>query len=371
MILGATTAVLGPTLPALAEHTHTTLSQASVIFTARALGYLLGALLGGRCYDKIPGHPLLSGVLMAITVPILLIPLAESLWLLFLLVLILGIAHGMIQVGGGLLLIWVHQRNVGPFINGQAFFYGIGAILSPVLIAQFRELSGDIVWGYWSLIGMIVPVIVWLLPLSSPSTPGTSPHESAHQRSYVPIILLVTLLYLTYAGTEAGFGHWISPYTAVLHEGNNTVAAYMTSAFWGAMTVGRLLAIPISARVSLGKILVIDVLGGISSAIVIILWSHSLTGIWVGTLGMGLSLASFFLGLLAFTGDHILITGRITGLFFTGAGVSGMTIPWLIGQLFESVGPEATMVTIMINLLIVLGLLIILIMMITKHSSKG
>jgi hypothetical protein len=34
------------------------------------------------------------------------------------------------------------------------------------------------------------------------------------------------------------------------------------------------------------------------------------------------------------------MTGGITGLFLVGSSLGGMTVPWLIGQFFESVGPR-------------------------------
>jgi hypothetical protein len=56
--------------------------------------------------------------------------------------------------------------------------------------------------------------------------------------------------------------------------------------------------------------------------------------------------------MLAFAGRHISITGRITGWLFVTAGAGGMTLPWLIGQLFESIGPRVTMPAILADLVI-------------------
>ena len=56
---------LGPTLPGLAEQTHTALGAISLLFTAHALGYMLGSFLGGRLYDRIPGHPVMAAMLAA------------------------------------------------------------------------------------------------------------------------------------------------------------------------------------------------------------------------------------------------------------------------------------------------------------------
>jgi hypothetical protein len=54
---------------------------------------------------------------------------------------------------------------------------------------------------------------------------------------------------------------------------------------------------------------------------------------------------------LSLVGRHIPISGRITGWFFVGASAGGMSLPWLIGQLFESSGPRASMVTVMLAML--------------------
>jgi FHS family Na+ dependent glucose MFS transporter 1 len=78
--LGLVVASLGPTLPGLAEHTRTRLSEISFLFTARSLGYLLGSLLGGRLYDRVPGHWVMVTVLIMMAVMLTLAPLMSLLW---------------------------------------------------------------------------------------------------------------------------------------------------------------------------------------------------------------------------------------------------------------------------------------------------
>ena len=54
--LGMTTASLGPTLLGLATQTGSALNEVSILFTARSFGYLIGSFIGGRLYDRLPGH---------------------------------------------------------------------------------------------------------------------------------------------------------------------------------------------------------------------------------------------------------------------------------------------------------------------------
>ena len=64
--LGLAAAVLGPTLPWLADQTGTQMSQIGILFTARAIGFLVSTLLVGRLYNRLPGHRLLTLALLGL-----------------------------------------------------------------------------------------------------------------------------------------------------------------------------------------------------------------------------------------------------------------------------------------------------------------
>jgi fucose permease len=82
-----------------------------------------------------------------------------------------------------------------------------------------------------------------------------------------------------------------------------------------------------------------------------LLWPPPLIVVWLGTCGLGLSMASIFPTTLSLAQGRMPISGAVTGWFFVGAGAGGMTLPWLIGQLFESIGPQVTMVILFLALL--------------------
>ncbi|NJN94713.1 MAG: MFS transporter [Anaerolineales bacterium] len=134
--LGLTSATLGPTLPNLAEHTRSNLREISYLFTARSLGYLIGSFLGGRLFDRKPGHPVMALMLVGMVAALVVIPLIPALWLLIAVMLFLGLVEGAVDVGGNTLLVWVHRHRVGPYMNGLHFFFGVGAFLSPLIVAQ-------------------------------------------------------------------------------------------------------------------------------------------------------------------------------------------------------------------------------------------
>ncbi len=359
--LGLVSASLGPTLPGLARHTQSQLSQISFLFTARSLGYLLGSLQGGRLYDRVPGHPVMAAVLLVMAAMAALAPVVPFLWLLCIALLILGMGEGALDVGGNTLLVWVHGHSVGPFMNALHFFFGLGAFLSPIIVAQVILRSGDITWAYWLLALLVLPVAGWLLRLPSPTAqaaPVNDPAGEANGQRRNPsfLVLLLAAFFFLAVGAEGSFGGWVFTYAVALKLASEPVAAYLTSTFWGALMLGRLLSIPLAARFSPRSVLLADLVGCIASIGVILLCSGSLTATWLGAFGMGLFMASAFPTTISLAESRLRITGKITGWFFVGASAGGMFLPRVIGQLFEPVGPRVTMFAIGTDLLVAVGI---------------
>ena len=358
--LGLTLAALGPTLPGLAERTGSSLSAISYLFTARSLGYLLGSYRGGRLFDRMRGHPVAAAALLSMALAMALVPLMPSLWLLIAAMLVLGAAEGTMDVGLNTLLVWIHRANLGPYMNALHFFFGVGAFVSPLVVAQVLARSESIDAAYWILAVALVPVAVWLARLPSP--PIESAETTAEAGSSKGLVVVLAACFFFCVGAEVAFGGWIYTYALTLGLADVTGAAYLTSAFWGSFTVGRLIAIPISARIGPVRILAFVLVGCVLSIVLILSWPHSLTVLWLGTLGIGMSVAPIFASLLTLAERHLAITGRLTGWFFVGSSTGAMSLPWLIGQYFESGGPTVTMVIILANLIVALGLFAALIL---------
>lgn len=342
VILGLVTAVLGPTLPALAENTQASLSGISWLFSAGSTGYLLGALVSGRLYDALPGHRVMALALAVIIGAMALIPTLPLLWVLLALMLLMGISQSTLDLGGNTLLVWVHRERVGPFMNGLHFCFGLGAFLAPIFVAQALRLSEDVTWGYWAMALLALPVLLALL--WQPSPPIRESHSETGAPHAIPwgLVALIAAMLLLYVSAETSFGGWI--YTYAIETGvipDEAAAAYLTSTFWGALTVGRLLAVPLAARFKARALLLADLIGALASVGLLLVMPASATALRVASAGLGLSMASFFPTTLTLAEQKMPITGLVNGWFFVGASLGGMTLPWFIGQLFEAVGPRA------------------------------
>jgi FHS family Na+ dependent glucose MFS transporter 1 len=371
--LGATVSIGGPALPWLAQHTASRLDQISIIFIAVSLGYMLGSQLGGRAYDRFPGHRIQALALLVTSLCAALVPVMHSLWFLVGVLFLLGAVQGALDVGCNTLLTWIHGEKVGPFMNGLHFFFGLGSFLAPLIFARVVLASNDISWAYWFFSLLALPIAAWLWFLPSPPIRRKTP-EAVSGRSINGMFLLIVFFFMIYVGLEVGFGNWIYTYSIHIHLAEETSAAYLTSAFWGAFTVGRLLGIGISSRLRPQAILLMDLSGSLVAFAILLLWPMSSTALWAGTIVLGLSIASIFATAMAFAEHRLRLTGAMIGWILVGGGIGGMFFPWLIGQLFERLGPHITMPVLLANTLIEFGLLLALILplrkMGTTHSSS-
>lgn len=369
--LGMSAAILGPTLPGLAEQTGVSLSQISLLFPAHSLGYLLGSFQAGRWYDRISGHPLMAAALLLLASMLAAMPAAPMLWLLFLVVLAGGMAGGAVDVGGNTLIVWTYGQGVGPYMNALHFFFGAGALLAPILVAQAFARTDRFAWAYWALALAALPIAFWVRRMPSPThrtspsarSSETTPPSGAMRATDGPLLVFLAAgLLALYIGAEAAFGGWIYSYALALNLADAPTAAYLTSVFWGALALGRFLSIPIAVRFRPRTVLLADLIGCVVSLVALLLWPGSWTVTWLGAAGVGLFMASIFPTTISWTARRVPLTGQITGAFLVAASVGGMSLPWVIGQLFEPVGPQVAVALILaalVGAMVVFGVLMV------------
>jgi FHS family Na+ dependent glucose MFS transporter 1 len=275
------------------------------------------------------------------------IPLTSNFFFLLIIVFILGLGLGLLDIGGNVNLLWVFQSRVGPYMNALHFSFGIGAFLSPIIIHNVMALTdGSLTWPYWVLAFLFLPSMIGLWSLGSPENPEVNENKNKKINVDFRLVALMMLLFFIYVGVEGGFGGWI--FTYALEEGiaNEAAASYMNSIFWGALTLGRLISIPLAKKLAPSKLLIGNFILAIIFLGVILIWPLDNVVIWVGSAGLGLALSSVFPTLLALSETRMQITGKVTGLFFLGSSSGGLLVPMLLGQIFEYIGAYQIMMTL-------------------------
>ena len=92
-----------------------------------------------------------------------LVPLCPNLALLVLVFAVMGASEGSLDAGGNTLLVWLYPVGLGPWMNGLHFFFGVGAFLSPLIIAAIIGEGATVAHAYWALAALMLPPMLWLL----------------------------------------------------------------------------------------------------------------------------------------------------------------------------------------------------------------
>ena len=350
LILGASRGILGPALPELASNTGVQLTAISYLFSINAIGNITSDLFGARLYDRLPGHSLLLGTVLVTGCALFATPFVSSLALLIALILLSGICQGLLETGSSTLTVWLYGKKSGPYLNVNYFFSGLGSFLTPILIGLSIFHTGTIRWAFLGAALLALPGVAFLAWLPSPKVAVRVP-EADHEHpaaARLPWGLIAVIMFLLFIdiGIEVGFGGWVYTYAITLNLADKVTAAYLTSAFFIALTLGRLIGIPLAARFRPSAIILADLLGGLFSITLILARLDSAVFLWIGSIGLGLSMASVFPTCLALAERRMTVSGKITGWFMVGGSIGAMILPWITGQFFESVGPPVVIVVV-------------------------
>lgn len=411
--LGLLIASLGPSFLALTKQTKTTHALLSFAFTARSLGYLAGSACGGVLLDMMPhrGHKIIASSLFFAGVASLGIPVASNIWLLSVLVSTQGLAMGALDTIGNIIIIALHSNegkkmgggktikscsecnSADPFMQALHCSFALGALLAPLLVRRSMEHGGDISFAFFTFaaitgLGAIAFTLLptppqksfispcpqikednggvelseeWhdehadnadsnrLLEAESAARPGPRTWHSSEEGQ---IVLKTALLLGLCVGAEVSCGGLITLYATTGDcQLSEAEGQYLAAIFWGCLTVGRLLAVPLSFTLSAASILAADVIVCVLALILFLVhavaaaeghFSLSCKLFYCATATLGFGLASMFPTALMQAETLIRrsnstgsggggLSGRSTSVIMVGSATGEMLVPVIIG----------------------------------------
>jgi MFS family permease len=180
----------GPLLLTLAEQTGGPVAEMGAIFTSFSAGQLTFACLSGPAVDKGTGHTGLAASLALAAAGVAGMPLVQSFPALLLCTAAQGAGIGFMDAGSTAMLMWLHPTNAGPYMQGAHAMFGVGAVISPVLVGLLsHDADGDGIFerstsGWPSIMYgtalCLLGCVGCLLILPSPRPPaGTAGNEGA------------------------------------------------------------------------------------------------------------------------------------------------------------------------------------------------
>ena len=338
IVCGAVSGMLGPSLVYLADLAQATVSQISVLFMARGIGNILGALLASRMYDRFAGHHYLILMLVCVIAGLWMIPFATSLTVLIAIFFLLGASEVSLNTGGNLMMLWLHREKVGAYVTFLHLCYSMGAMIAPMIFVFSMWLSGDFGWGFWliALYSCLFPIL--LARQVSPAFPVSSGQDSvAPEKQTLRFYAYLWVVFL-YVSFEISIAGWISTY-GVLSGWDQEHAALLSTWFFLALSLGRLCFIPLqrwlTERQCVTGLLVISVLSSVA-----MIWLTNIHLGWVA-FGLGFGCSALFPLMFSFANSILVLTGRRTGLVFVCCGLGALVAPSLSGPIIDHLGVTA------------------------------
>ncbi len=347
---------LGPVLPDLAAQVSVPINTISLIFTARAGGFLIGSFFSGRVFDRRKAHLFLVACFIIQALILALTPFIGDLWLLVAVLFLSGITLGFMVVGASTFIVWEHADNPAPWVSTQSFLNGVGNFLSPLVISLVITNHGEYARSYW--IYALVSVFLAVLFLYTPSLEirkkeeNNPDHTAPNVRK--ELIYLVALIFLLYTGSEVTYNGWVFSLASTAYTFSDTAARLLNALFWGALALGRIFVGVFSRHFQVSRILYVSFIGAVFSFLIAVFLPGSSTILWVSSISAGFFMAVIFPTLTLYAEKQMGLTGSMTGTFFMATSVGGMLLPWIAGQAFVALSPHWVKVVVAFSLLFAL-----------------
>ena len=346
---GALSALPGASLIQLAQNTRVSLEVGGWIFTASALGFLLGAVSIGALTRVVQPKYLLAAGLFLLGFGSLLIPLTSSFSVLMVSQTVKGMGFGFIDVSLNTLATLAFKKNLGERLNVIHGMYGVGALIGPGILALTLQFFNNLSLSY--MIGIVTALVtlVLLLLQRTPEIPRTPRHTMDEHTASVHIgalvrqsILWIMILQIgLYVGAEIGFGNWIV--TAVSESAGLSLAlaAPVATAFYAGLAGGRLLGAQVLKRGWLSEtgLLYVAVLGSAVSGTAAALFPGQLAPVYVASALVGCFYGPLFPGIMALMSRRFVdAIGPASTLMMVGTGACSMLFPAAMGLLIPLIG---------------------------------
>ncbi|MFZ4719593.1 MAG: MFS transporter [Ilumatobacteraceae bacterium] len=342
VLIGLVLSVAGPGLSHLRDRMGTDDAGIAWVFVGGSLGYIVGSTFAGRLLDHGQGHRWWAGAMLVSVGSILLIAAAPDLPLLVLAFVVSGLASGLGDVSGNTLVMWSRPQGAGALLNALHLCFAIGALAAPVVVNRSIHWF-DSLWGV-AIPASVLALVGATILLRNPSPRRTRMDVVERSRAggaRSMQVVLISLFFFAYVGFETGFVGWIHTYVEQIGYGDAVTATGVVTIFWLGFTLGRVAAIGIARRVSPGWIVASSMAVSVAASVLFAVFPDGGLMLWVVTFVLALSIAPQYASMMAFAESHLALSGRNTATMVAASGVGGLLMPWLLGQLFDSIGPAS------------------------------
>ena len=335
--IGLVSSIIGPMLFAIRLDINLNYSQAGLILSGQFLGMLLTVLIGGHLADKYGKRPFLLAGGTILSIGLFGSMFSQSYIALLFCTVLSGIGFGTYEVGINALCSDSVDANKGTAMNFLHFFFGLGAILGPVLVTLCINLLKNwrLVYGISALFPILVSIMLWPLVINKTIAQDNIKHGMPYKNKFIWISGIFCFLYV---GIEVSTSGWLPTYWQYISPHSLIPASLIATIFWSTLTVGRLFSGKLADKFGFTKFLIFASFG-----VIIVTISWAIIPFQIGTLFAILLLGGFLAGIFptmmaSVTSEYPNISGEITAFISIFASLGGFLVPSAIGGSIDFIG---------------------------------
>jgi fucose permease len=347
VLIGMVGGANGVLLPSLSAFYSVGDAVIGFLFLVSSLGYFLSALSSGLLTEQLG----LRWMLLLGAATFLLGMLAFGLKLPYILLLparlMLGFGIGMLETGLNIYVTALPRHTI--LLNYLHAFYGVGALVGPLVASLILALS----WGwnsvYLLLTGLSLPLLLGFGVLYGPAYLDMPVREDESVASEnvlravlrLPVVWLAALFLLVYVGVEVSLGNWSYSFLLDTRHQGTVLAGEIVSGYWLGLTLGRFLLQNLAQRLGMStKGLMYFCVTGAAIGLLLIWFVPASAMAAVGFCFIGFSLGPIYPLTVAITPK--LVPARLgpsaIGLLVSVSIVGLALFPWVAGVLAQTLG---------------------------------
>jgi len=326
-LMGIVGSAYGPLLEQLSRRFDVSLAVAGGVLTTHFSGALVGVLASMRVLQRVSSRTFMLGAITCLGVGCASVALAPG-WPAFLAsVFVLGIGWGALDLGCNQLV--AHSEGVRrtATLNALNGTFAVGAVAGPVLVSTVGRTHLALLYGGAAAVAFALWPLVSGVSGRLPFMPSRTANSSA------VLLGIFMVAFALYVGMEAGIGGWMPSHLESIGL-QSVAAATLTSGFWLALAVGRLLAAFVPAHVPESAI----VISGAAVCAVALLSALIPAAAPVAYIVAGLAIAPIFPTGIVWLAKLRPGDARVTSWLFPASMVGGAIIPGGIGAVLARFG---------------------------------
>ena len=344
VFFGATFTIIGAVLPQIIRSFGWNYSEAGLVIMGGSIGYFSSTFASGFLLRIIRPRLLSGGGLILITVGLVCFGMSPSVYLNLTLSVIIGLAHGIIEVIINFCTIQIEKQGRSQLMNLLHAAFSVGAVIGPLLPAQLmnNDMPWQISYRILSLISILLIFWITLLPFHRIVPKQTAIKKTRPlPRSNISIIIICSTILLLYVGAEVGLTSWISEYFVKVLNTSTSNSALFVSLFWVGVLSGRLI-IAFTYKGTRPAIAIAGLACISTAGLIIALSTNTIIFSLLGFIITGFGFSSIYPLVMSLIGSSFVTEHQSLAIGYasTGGGIGAFVFPFIMANFSQQKGIE-------------------------------